>query len=809
MRTAALAAMSHHPGAARYGGRHPAKEQQARSLARAITTPRQGPTPHAMAAAPCVTDARGSAVGMALQPAPPDPVLGTLLGDSTTALPLPATTRSYFERRLGTDLSGVRLHQGEAAARAAAEVGARAFATGSHLVFGRTAPPLQGAAGEQLLAHELAHVVLGHDGINRYDELESTPAAAVAAPPVLWGLDTASRRTYLSVTLPGHSIEAVASYLYGSSSSSAEGMRRANGALPSGTLPAGTTLRPSGEQLAERAGQALQHALRGGTILRSEGVPVAPEESAQGYRFSANGQTFELTRGQLDGMLQGLAVYLTRQARYLRGRAQDGLAVQGSHVQETNGLVRGISNLIAGQDLPPESSWEVPAAGAQMLIDALQAGPLTPQLIATQARVLAVVARGVDDAYRSWHRYIEGTIAGAQGAVNALEITRDLSFGIAIGIGAVVAFPVVAGAAATTLGTGTVASGAVAAGGVTLGGGVVGGAARGSTRLVGQALTDGPVDLGEVRREALAGFTRGGIDAATSLIGMGLGRGLFGLATRSLPLAGEFATTGQRMLLQGVAHGGAGLVAGGFHGGSSALTEGGTPSQAWARARQSALLGLGLGAASPLLGALLGRLFPYQFGSGARPFRITPHVSGEIFPGEAQGLGLALRNLFAGARPADALRAVRETINPNLRWQRLLAMPDLTMEQFTAPRPGDVLLFGPYGRGQVIVVTNGQRELVNVDSLFFNQHFPRGPRLGAATLGWEENVVSNEARRIWSQQQDMGRIIAEEMPYIARARHIYFFTTRDMHLRPITWREFEIIMDSLALRAKTTFIPLD
>lgn len=88
--------------------------------------------------------------------------------------PLPAPTRAHFERRLGADLSAVRLHTDANAGRAARAEGAAAFAFGSDVVFapGRYAP--ETAAGKRLLAHELAHVVQQAGG---------APALGLAAAP--------------------------------------------------------------------------------------------------------------------------------------------------------------------------------------------------------------------------------------------------------------------------------------------------------------------------------------------------------------------------------------------------------------------------------------------------------------------------------------------------------------------------------------------------------------------------------------------------------------------------------------------------
>ncbi len=69
--------------------------------------------------------------------------------------PLPSLVRSKMERALGTDLSRVRVHQGEEAE----SVGALAYTRGTDLHFQRGAYDPTSAPGQRLLGHELAHVV--------------------------------------------------------------------------------------------------------------------------------------------------------------------------------------------------------------------------------------------------------------------------------------------------------------------------------------------------------------------------------------------------------------------------------------------------------------------------------------------------------------------------------------------------------------------------------------------------------------------------------------------------------------------------
>ncbi|MFF9589322.1 DUF4157 domain-containing protein [Streptomyces sp. NPDC014646] len=72
--------------------------------------------------------------------------------------PLAGAVRADMEARLGADFSDVRLHTGAAAQRSAAEVGARAYTSGSHVVLGA------GGADRHTLAHELTHVIQQRQG---------------------------------------------------------------------------------------------------------------------------------------------------------------------------------------------------------------------------------------------------------------------------------------------------------------------------------------------------------------------------------------------------------------------------------------------------------------------------------------------------------------------------------------------------------------------------------------------------------------------------------------------------------------------
>ncbi|GAA2278774.1 hypothetical protein GCM10010415_53860 [Streptomyces atrovirens] len=72
--------------------------------------------------------------------------------------PLDPAVRAELEPRMGADFSGVRVHDDTAARASAAEVGARAYTSGHHIVIG------EGGADKHTLAHELTHVIQQRQG---------------------------------------------------------------------------------------------------------------------------------------------------------------------------------------------------------------------------------------------------------------------------------------------------------------------------------------------------------------------------------------------------------------------------------------------------------------------------------------------------------------------------------------------------------------------------------------------------------------------------------------------------------------------
>jgi hypothetical protein len=78
---------------------------------------------------------------------------------SSSGAAMPADLQQRFESSLGADLSGVRIHVGSESATACEAVGARAYTVGNDIHFGEGHFDVGSSAGQELLAHEVAHTV--------------------------------------------------------------------------------------------------------------------------------------------------------------------------------------------------------------------------------------------------------------------------------------------------------------------------------------------------------------------------------------------------------------------------------------------------------------------------------------------------------------------------------------------------------------------------------------------------------------------------------------------------------------------------
>jgi hypothetical protein len=114
----------------------------------------------------------------------------------TPGRPVPERLRTKFEGALSSDLSGVRLHADEHASAAAEALGARAFTVGQDVFFSAGSLSPDSAAGEHLLAHEVAHTVQQREGgwqgssdptaVRAEGRVEAEAHAAAAAMTAGW-----------------------------------------------------------------------------------------------------------------------------------------------------------------------------------------------------------------------------------------------------------------------------------------------------------------------------------------------------------------------------------------------------------------------------------------------------------------------------------------------------------------------------------------------------------------------------------------------------------------------------------------------
>jgi hypothetical protein len=93
---------------------------------------------------------------------------------------LPAALQHRFERSLGADLSTVRLHTDDAAARSAESLDARAFATGNDIHFGAGQYQPDTQEGLFLIAHEVAHTVQQQGGTPQAQCARAAPSGDAA-----------------------------------------------------------------------------------------------------------------------------------------------------------------------------------------------------------------------------------------------------------------------------------------------------------------------------------------------------------------------------------------------------------------------------------------------------------------------------------------------------------------------------------------------------------------------------------------------------------------------------------------------------
>ena len=117
---------------------------------------------------------------------------------------IPEHVRAPIEQAMGADFSGVRVHTGEGPDRLNRQLQATAFTMGHDIFFRRGAYDTRSAAGREVLAHELTHVIQQHGSgepvIRCYNRITSTNTNRVAQP--LWVLHQAFGADFTTQGVP-------------------------------------------------------------------------------------------------------------------------------------------------------------------------------------------------------------------------------------------------------------------------------------------------------------------------------------------------------------------------------------------------------------------------------------------------------------------------------------------------------------------------------------------------------------------------------------------------------------------------------
>ncbi|MGW0366382.1 eCIS core domain-containing protein [Streptomyces sp. NPDC002990] len=255
----------------------------------------------------------------AAAPAPEAPVQRSTVHDVLAApgKPLDVPLREEMERRLGADFSDVRVHDDSAARASAAEVGARAYTSGSHVVIG------EGGGDKHTLAHELTHVIQQRQG------------------PVS-GTDNGAG---LKVSDPSDRFEREAE---------ANATRVMSGAVP-GPSPAQAPREARTAQAAPAAGasSAVQRVMDPATFKQETAVPFKNRGSSSIAGVDAQLEKYgEIGRGKRDERIAALADIVARCKAYLEGGHSKG---------RTAGVTKLRDQAAAEQSLL-ESVPSVPAA---------------------------------------------------------------------------------------------------------------------------------------------------------------------------------------------------------------------------------------------------------------------------------------------------------------------------------------------------------------------------------------------------------------------------------------------------------------
>lgn len=131
-------------------------EQEADSIAKKVT--RTGQKDHDLFFKPQISQASAEAMSGTNQQVP-DYLESSLKANSQSGNTLPEEVRTSMESKLGFDFSSVKIHKNMEAKEASDSLNANAFTYGNHIYFNSSKYNPGSREGQELLAHELTHVV--------------------------------------------------------------------------------------------------------------------------------------------------------------------------------------------------------------------------------------------------------------------------------------------------------------------------------------------------------------------------------------------------------------------------------------------------------------------------------------------------------------------------------------------------------------------------------------------------------------------------------------------------------------------------
>jgi len=384
--------------------------------------------------------------------------LGAVLRSGGHLLPEP--TRLQMESSFNHDFSGVRIHSDTNAMRSAAEVSARAYTVGKHIVLGGMAPDLRAEAGKRLLGHELAHVV------------QQSHGSGVAN-----GID------------PDAGLEAEA--------------------------------QRAGDEVA--AGRQARIARYSPIALARDALPGAPAAGEVMYEFPFKGGTKRVTKAEFERLLRtelngvkDLAKNGKQTQHRLLDEYQGGVESLSDVWHKPKSLI-GIAADIWGGTTPPWiGMWDHPVFAADLGLADVGRGDFNKA-----GRHLGVALEDYRTAETEFKVYIQKTTAGAEKLADQLGTVRDVSFTIALASGAALAAPFVASgvAALGVTGVGATALTAVGTAGVVGTGGVVLG---GGSEALASKVNTGSVDWKATKHAAAKWGKQGAITGLTAGLGQAL-----------------------------------------------------------------------------------------------------------------------------------------------------------------------------------------------------------------------------------------------------------------------------------------------